>query len=110
MQVAQLESALGKSLASLERAVGVQLNEHPIAPETAPAPAPPAPDEPGPFRPTPVPEAANEPGTVPIGDRNFGRFRLLSGSPSAAGTGSRAPARNVGSSETTHPSRIAPDN
>jgi outer membrane protein TolC len=37
LQVAQVEAELGKALASLERAVGVQLNEHPPA-----APAPPS--------------------------------------------------------------------
>lgn len=50
LQAAQVESDLGKSLASLERAVGVQLNEHPPAPsqpaatgpEAAPLPPPPA--------------------------------------------------------------------
>jgi outer membrane protein TolC len=60
LQVAQLEAELGKTLASLERAVGVQLNEHPpdpsalaTPPEPSPAdvPGPPPPaDEPGPFR------------------------------------------------------------
>jgi hypothetical protein len=49
LQVAQVESDLGKSLASLERAVGVEINEHPpapIAPElisAEPASLPPAP-------------------------------------------------------------------
>jgi outer membrane protein TolC len=49
LQVAQVESDLGKSLASLERAVGAQLNEHPPAPNSAElpqpeaAPVPPAP-------------------------------------------------------------------
>ncbi len=33
LQIAQVESELGKTLASLERAVGVQLNEHPPDPE-----------------------------------------------------------------------------
>jgi outer membrane protein TolC len=54
LQVAQLESELGKTLASLERAVGAQLNEHPPAPSSAAAPAPDrAPDPPAsgsPFR------------------------------------------------------------
>lgn len=49
LQAAQVESDLGKSLASLERAVGVQLNEHPPAPNSPElaqpeaAPLPPAP-------------------------------------------------------------------
>jgi outer membrane protein TolC len=61
LQVAQVESDLGKSLASLERAVGVQLNEHPPAPNspelTQPeaAPLPPAPSAGGsPFQLRPV--------------------------------------------------------
>jgi outer membrane protein TolC len=40
LQVAQVEAELGKALASLERAVGLQLNDHPPAPVPAPAPAP----------------------------------------------------------------------
>ena len=32
LQIAQVESELGKTLASLERAVGAQLNEHPPDP------------------------------------------------------------------------------
>jgi outer membrane protein TolC len=45
LQVAQLEAELAKTLASLERAVGVQLNEHPPD-STSHAPAePPPPDE-----------------------------------------------------------------
>ena len=54
LQVARVEATLGQVLASLERAVGVQLNEHPPAPEAAPAePAdlPPLPADPGPFEP-----------------------------------------------------------
>ncbi len=56
LQVAQVEGELGKALASLERAVGVQINEHPPAPgaeATTPAPNPPPPPdgEPGPFGP-----------------------------------------------------------
>ncbi|WP_422930194.1 TolC family protein [Singulisphaera sp. PoT] len=38
LQVAQVESELGKALASLERAVGVQLNEHPPTPEAESTP------------------------------------------------------------------------
>ena len=40
LQVARLESELGRALASLERVVGVQLNEHPPAPLAAPTDAP----------------------------------------------------------------------
>ena len=39
IQIAQIEAELGKTLASLERAVGVQLNEHPPAPSSLAAPA-----------------------------------------------------------------------
>jgi len=55
LQVAQVESELGKALASLERAVGVQLNEHPPAAngssESKPnaGPQPPPPDSSSPF-------------------------------------------------------------
>ncbi len=48
VQVAQVEGELGKALASLERAVGCQFNEHPPA---IPGPPPP-PTESGPFRPS----------------------------------------------------------
>src|SRR5207244_1316464 len=42
LQIAQVESDLGKSMASLERAVGIQLNEHPpTSPPPAEAPLPP---------------------------------------------------------------------
>ncbi|MGO9597826.1 MAG: TolC family protein [Isosphaeraceae bacterium] len=41
LQIAQIEAELGKTLASLERAVGVQLNEHP--PDLSSLPAPPSP-------------------------------------------------------------------
>ena len=37
LQVAQVEAELGKALASLERAVGVQLNEHPPLPPPPPS-------------------------------------------------------------------------
>jgi outer membrane protein TolC len=55
LQIAQVEAELGKSLASLERAVGVQFNEHPPEPlPTAAArgrpPSPQPPDLRGPFR------------------------------------------------------------
>lgn len=36
LQVAQVESDLGKALASLERAVGSQINEHPLAEDSEP--------------------------------------------------------------------------
>lgn len=57
LQVAQVEGELGKALASLERAVGVQINEHPPArgAEAAtltPNPPPPPTGETGPFRPS----------------------------------------------------------
>ena len=57
LQVAQVEGELGKALASLERAVGTQINEHPPAREGAevktpiPNTPPPPPAESGPFRP-----------------------------------------------------------
>ena len=40
LQIAQVEAELGKSLAQLERAVGVQLNAHPPTPALLNAPAP----------------------------------------------------------------------
>jgi cobalt-zinc-cadmium efflux system outer membrane protein len=40
LQIAQIESELGKTLASLERAVGSQLNEHPPEPSSAATPPP----------------------------------------------------------------------
>ncbi|HZW34578.1 MAG TPA: TolC family protein [Isosphaeraceae bacterium] len=61
LQIAQVETELGKALASLERAVGVQINAHPPTepevPEAAPIPPSP-PDSPGPFRPVPPPAGA----------------------------------------------------
>ena len=64
LQVAQVEAELGKALASLERAVGLQINEHPPAPAPAAEPeldtplpvevAPPAEDA-APFKPAPKP-------------------------------------------------------
>ena len=54
IQLAQVEAELGKALASLERTVGCQLNEHPVRPPASPAgdPAiPPPSDAAGPFRP-----------------------------------------------------------
>jgi cobalt-zinc-cadmium efflux system outer membrane protein len=73
LQVARLESELGRALASLERIVGVQLNEHPPAPITAPtetpagqspSPPPPPANTAGPFGPRtdgPKPENADAP-------------------------------------------------
>ncbi|MHB1559468.1 MAG: TolC family protein [Isosphaeraceae bacterium] len=60
LQVAQVESDLGKALASLERAVGSQVNEHPIADDAKPAEAPAGPrpsarPSPGPDRLEPLP-------------------------------------------------------
>lgn len=40
LQIAQMESELGKTLASLERTVGIHLNEHPPGPREVDAPAP----------------------------------------------------------------------
>jgi hypothetical protein len=39
IQIAQIEAELGKTLASLERAVWTQLNEHPPDPSALAAPA-----------------------------------------------------------------------
>ena len=56
IQIAQVEAELGKALASLERAVGGQINEHPPAPAPAgaagatPAPPPQPPAATRPFR------------------------------------------------------------
>ncbi len=66
VQIAQVEAELGKALAMLERAVGCQLNEHPIRLEPAAAaiaPGSPPPITPGPFQ-TTVPEAT---GNAPAG-------------------------------------------
>jgi outer membrane protein TolC len=49
LQITQIEAELGKAIASLERAVGCEINEHPLA--TAVAPPTLAP--PGPFQPKP---------------------------------------------------------
>ena len=64
LQIAQVEGELGKALASLERAVGTQINEHPPGPNQAEAatspPSPPPSASPGPFErpgPTSRPEA-----------------------------------------------------
>ena len=48
LQIAQVEAELGKALASLERAVGCQINEHPPT-------IPPPPTTTSPFRPEPAP-------------------------------------------------------
>ncbi len=61
LQIAQVESELGKALASLERAVGSQINASPpldpAVPEAAPIPARPS-SPPGPFSPKPSPAGA----------------------------------------------------
>ncbi len=78
LQVAQVEAELGKALASLERAVGVQLNEHPPAP--SPAAVPPPPGAPArSARPTGRRLTASTSTTIRRG-------------PAARGTGSRSPA------------------
>ena len=65
LQITQVEAELGKAIASLERAVGCEINEHPPAPASSPdatptpAPAPPPPATPGPFRAT-LPPAATD--------------------------------------------------
>jgi cobalt-zinc-cadmium efflux system outer membrane protein len=60
LQIAQVEAEIGKAMASLERAVGGQLNEHPPtaastatipSPNPAPNATPPPPSAPGPFLP-----------------------------------------------------------
>jgi outer membrane protein TolC len=55
LQIAQVESDLGKSLASLERSVGAQINEHPPAPDhpeaAQPSPSLAPPVEASPFGP-----------------------------------------------------------
>ncbi len=67
LQVAQVEAELGKSLAQLERAVGVQLNAHPPAPELLNAPAPAAvepiasPESDPADNPTPPPSPSSSP-------------------------------------------------
>lgn len=67
LQIAQLEAEYAKTLASLERAVGVQLNEHPPDPSTLvpplePSPAPPPTGNPGPFEfPDDASDAVNAP-------------------------------------------------
>jgi outer membrane protein TolC len=76
-QAAQVEGELGKALASLERAVGAEINEHPPAAEAGvpiPIPTPPPAEGPGPFQPgAPTsPEGEGRPGPVepePLKDR-----------------------------------------
>jgi cobalt-zinc-cadmium efflux system outer membrane protein len=68
LQIAQVETELGKALASLERAVGTQINaSKPANPTPAAAPVPPPPPEsPGPFRPAgPVGPTSAEESTRP---------------------------------------------
>jgi len=69
LQIAQIEAELGKALASLERAVGVQLNEHPPEPSATINPAdsgaqsrPTAPAAPGPASPFRAERPLLEPG------------------------------------------------
>lgn len=67
LQAAQVEGELGKALASLERAVGAEINERPPAAEAGAAtPTPPPAEGPGPFQPgAPTsPEGAGRPGPV----------------------------------------------
>jgi hypothetical protein len=60
LQIAQVEAELGKALASLARAVGSQINEHPPAPapdedaSATPAPPPQPPPAASPFRTRPA--------------------------------------------------------
>ena len=49
LQVAQVEAELAKALASLERAVGTALNEHPPSADSVPTSPPPPPEGSGPF-------------------------------------------------------------
>jgi outer membrane protein TolC len=72
IQIAQVEAELGKAVASLERAVGCEINAHPPVPSAAadstpmPAPAPPPAANPSPFRPAPPPaDSASSRGTPP---------------------------------------------
>ena len=77
LQITQVEAELGKAIASLERAVGCEINEHPPAPASAPdatptpapAPAPPPPATPGPFRATLPPAATDADGEKPTPPR-----------------------------------------
>lgn len=62
LQVAQLETELGKTLASLERAVGIQINEQP--PEPAALASPPPSAAPGPFQ-QPEKQPENQPDAAP---------------------------------------------
>ncbi len=48
VQIVQIEAELGKAIASLERAVGCEINDHPPAPTAASTPPPSA--TPGPFQ------------------------------------------------------------
>ncbi len=52
VQIAQIEGELGKALASLERAVGCQFNDHPPTSAPVPAPIPPPSTESSPFQAT----------------------------------------------------------
>jgi outer membrane protein TolC len=70
LQVAQVEAELGKALASLERAVGLELNQHSPAPSAPPAPATPGPFQP---RPSPKPEPNPVPAAIPPASELSGR-------------------------------------
>ncbi len=65
VQIAQVEGELGKALASLERAVGCQINEHPPTstpnPDPLPSPIPPPSSESSPFQATTPDSAPSEP-------------------------------------------------
>jgi outer membrane protein TolC len=52
LQITQVEAELGKAIASLERAVGGEINQHPPAASNA---TPPPPATPGPFQTAPAP-------------------------------------------------------
>lgn len=76
LQAAQLEASLGQSLASLERAVGVQLSEHPIGPSSPnPPPAPPASNGQAPFELPALPEPADGPAQSLPHQKNIRRPR-----------------------------------
>jgi outer membrane protein TolC len=70
LQIAQVEAELGKTLASLERAVGVQLNEHP--PDSSSLTTPAAPHS-GPPPPPPGAPGAFRPGDQPVSSPGEGR-------------------------------------
>ena len=67
LQIAQVETELGKALASLERAVGVQLNAHPPIPSSPPAMNPAAVPMAAPSPPPPTPSPFRQPPTPNLG-------------------------------------------